>query len=157
MLPSADAMYACDPHWWDYHHKNVIGNFQGQMWTQSKDAAQKYNVSHIPGESQAGLGRNVIHFGGNSGYQAINLAYIFGARKIVLLGYDMQMTNGRQHYFGQHPYHKNAQGPNARLFQNWLKKFDELARDLKKENVQVINATKQSALNCFYKGFIESC
>ena len=87
----------------------------------------------------------------------MNLAYLFGVKKIVLLGFDMQLTGNKQHYFGQHPYHKGSQGPNTHLFKAWLNNFNELARDLKAEGVTVINATRTSALTCFHRGFIESC
>lgn len=150
-------MYACDPHWWQHYYDEVAAEFKGQLWTQDPSAAKQYKLNHCPGHSAQGLGRDMLHFGGNSGYQAINLAYLFGVRKIVLLGFDMQMTNGKQHYFGQHPYHSHGQGPGDFLFRTWRTNFDYLARDLKSEGVEVINATRQTALTCFYRGFIESC
>lgn len=150
-------MYACDPHWWQHYYDQVIAEFPGELWTQDASAAKHYNLNHVPGISAHGLGKDKIHFGGNSGYQAMNLAYLFGVTKIVLLGFDMQLTNNRQHYFGQHPYHKGSQGPGPHLFKSWCKNFEHLARDLKAEGVQVMNATRSSALTCFYKGFIETC
>lgn len=150
-------MYACDPHWWERYHAEVAANYSGELWTQDPAAAKKFNLHHIPGVSQRGLGREAIHFGGNSGYQAMNLAYLWGVRKMVLLGFDMQMTNGKQHYFGRHPYHDHGQGPSAALFRNWITQFHDLARDLKAAQVQVVNATRESALDCFNRGFIETC
>lgn len=111
----------------------------------------------MPGVSAVGLGKDKIHFGGNSGYQAMNLAYLFGAKKIVMLGFDMKLKNGKQHYFGQHPYHRAGQGPNEALFKAWTKNFIDMARDLKAEGVEVVNASRESAIDCFHRGFIESC
>ena len=158
MCPTADAMYACDEHWWDYYYHEIAMGYGGQLWTQDVKAAKKYNLQYIQGESSRGLGRDRIHFGGNSGYQAMNLAYLFGVKKIVLLGFDMQMTDGKQHYFGNHPYHpKPNQGPRTPQFMSWRPHFEHIARDLKKEGVQVVNATRKTALTCFYMGDIATC
>ena len=105
--------------------------------------------------SLPGLGHTQLHFGGNSGYQAVNLAYLFGATKIILLGFDMQRTNGEVHYFGNHPYHKAKQGPRPEILHSWCKNFDKLAVDLNKMGVKVINATRQTALTCFPRANIE--
>ena len=151
-------MYACDPHWWEHYYAQIqAANFGAELWTQDEGASRNYLLNRMPGISEAGLGLDKIHFGGNSGYQAINLAYLFGARKIVLLGFDMQATNGKQHYFGRHPYHQNGQGPSDALFKSWQQNFLQLARDLKAHNVHVVNATRTSALTMFDRGFIDQC
>lgn len=87
----------------------------------------------------------MIHWGGNSGYQCINLAYLWGARRIVLLGFDMQRTDGKAHWFGDHPQGLHNNSP----YDKWLRNFDRLAADLKAEGVEVINATRKTALRCF--------
>lgn len=93
----------------------------------------------------------MIHWGGNSGYQAINLAYLWGARRVVLLGYDMQKTDGKSHWFGDHPKGLNGNSP----YPTWIQKFDRLAADLKSEGVEVINATRETALRCFQRANLE--
>jgi hypothetical protein len=45
--------------------------------------------------------RGVIGWGGNGGFHAINLALQFGARDLVLLGYDMTLQHGI-HWHGRH-------------------------------------------------------
>lgn len=115
-------------------------------------AAAKYRLRRIHGEGRAGLGKDgIIHFGSNGGYQLINLVYQFGAKKIVLLGYDMQMTGGKSHHHGDHPAQLNRSLP----FNVWKTKFIQLAQDLKNEGVEVINATRETALNCFPKVKLE--
>jgi hypothetical protein len=86
----------------------------------------------------------LIHGGGNSGYQAVNLAFLFGAAKIVLLGFDMK---GGSHWHGDHPGALNRGVP-TRAF---AKAFPALADDLKSEGVEVLNATRDTALECFPK------
>ena len=105
----------------------------------------RYGINRIRGEQLDGLGRDCIHFGGNSGYQAINLAYLMGASTVTLLGYDMGNTNGLSHWHGDHPGHLKKQLP----INLWLSKFPALADDLKAEGVRVINASRVTALECF--------
>lgn len=90
--------------------------------------------------------RDVIHQGGNSGYQAINLAYLWGVRAIVLIGFDCSpSTDGKAHWFGQHGPRLTQQQP----FSLWQAKFPALAQDLCEVGVNVINASRQTALRCF--------
>lgn len=129
--------------------------FACDLWTQSERSAKKYDLHHWAGESRPGLGKSKIHFGSNSGYQAINLAYLLGASKIVLLGYDMQRDGEQVHFFGNHPYHKPGGGPTNSLMKDWCEKFVALARDLNNEGVEVINATRKTALTAFDRLVLE--
>lgn len=92
----------------------------------------------------SGLGRDCLHYGNNSGYQAINLAYLFGAKRIILLGYDMHAI-GPRHFFGEHPGSLSSGSDYA----DWIPRFNQLAADLKSEGVEVINCTRSTALHCF--------
>ena len=94
-----------------------------------------------------GLGKlGFLHQGGNSGYQAINLAYLWGARAIVLLGFDCSPSrDGQAHWFGQHGAGLTQHQP----FDLWQSKFPQLGEDLKREGVRTINASRETALRCF--------
>lgn len=120
-------------------------------------SANKYNLKHWEGESRPGLGRKKIHFGSNSGYQAINLAYLLGAKKIVLLGYDMHRHGDKVHFFGSHPYHKPNEGPNNFMMKDWCEKFELLAKDLELDGVEVLNATRKTVLTAFKLQGLEKC
>jgi len=43
-----------------------------------------------------------VHDGRNSGYQLLNLITLFGAARVILLGYDMRYVDGRKHWHGDH-------------------------------------------------------
>ena len=150
-------MYACDDHWWDRYVAEIKRDFAGELWTQSPKCASKYGLKLWEGQSVQGLGRHKIHFGNNSGYQAINLAYLLGATKIILLGFDMKRTAGKTHFFGDHPYHKPTQGPNDQVMQRWCRNFVQLAADLKFEGVTVYNATRDTVLTAFEQRALEIC
>ena len=154
-LPQADAMYACDDHWWDIYVKELRTNFAGELWTQSERASNKYKINRWAGVSAHGLGKKHVHFGNNSGYQAINLAYLFGVHKIILLGFDMHVEAGKVHFFGNHPYHKQGQGPDNTVMARWCHNFLQLARDLQDEGVEVINATRSTKLTAFKQMSLE--
>lgn len=149
-------MYACDSHWWDVYVGELKRDFAGELWTQDERTARKYKLHLKEGVSLPGLGRDKLHFGNNSGYQAINLAYLFGATRIILLGFDMKRTAGQIHFFGNHPYHPPGQGPDDSVMRRWCGNFIQLAADLKAESVTVYNATRNTVLDAFEKRELES-
>ena len=148
----ADILYACDGDWWDEHIYEVLSRFKGELWTQDLPAAEKFGLNRIEGSSQKGLGKEKINFGANGGYQMVNLAYLFGAQKIILLGFDMKLGKDKKsHWHGDHPRYLNKVMPISK----WIDNFNRLASDLKSEGVNVINATRDSALECFQKQKLE--
>jgi hypothetical protein len=147
VAPWADILYACDLKWWDWH--KGVPDFAGERWTQDADAARKYGLSYVRGKGGKGLSTDTgtIHTGSNSGYQAINLAYLFGARRVILTGYDMKVgPNGAAHWFGNHPDNivSNHSG--------WLAGFKTI---VDQRLVEVINCTRDTALTCFPQMSIE--
>lgn len=142
-------MYACDHAWWVAHINEVNEKFYGKERYTHAANRNKFNAVHVPGVFKPGLGKDgIIHLGGNSGYQAINLAYLMSAKEINLTGFDMQRTYDMSHWHGDHPKSCSNNSP----FASWLKNFDQLALDLKNENVKVVNYTRKTALECFEKG-----
>ncbi len=161
MAPWADFLYACDSRWWE-HHEPI--EFEGEKWTHAPieknglyetqhKVAAKYGLRVMPGKHGRGLGTAHINYGGNSGYQAINLAYMFGAGSIVLLGYDMQKTDGQQHWFGDHPEGPMKVDSN---YSGWWNDFAKLGSDLARKGVEVINCTRETALTCFRRESLET-
>jgi hypothetical protein len=154
MAPFADILYAADSGWWrEYRAKLKACPFNGRRVSVSKPA-KNYGASEIlpVGPVNAkGLGRGIINRGGNSGYQAINLAFNEGAKEIVLLGFDMAHTFGKRHCHDNHP---QGMG-NAEGVDHWLRQFPQLAADLEVEGVRVVNCTRYSRLKCFPRMSIE--
>jgi hypothetical protein len=66
-----------------------------------------------------------------------------GASRIILLGYDLQNTCGKSHWFGEHPLKQRKE------FDIWLEKFQTLVRPLANLGIEVINCTRQTALLSF--------
>lgn len=156
VMPWADAMYGCNPSWWRLH-KHCEG-FRGEKWSSHEvsrdlfndkaEIAKLYGVQLVAGKSADGfsLEPDVIHYGSNSGFQAINLALIWGAKYVVLVGFDMRFVGGKSHFFGDHPaaLHQNTDGH----YRNYIPHFETAAKRLPSDIV-IVNATPGSALTCF--------
>lgn len=144
-LPNADVLYAADGPWWDVHHTAVEVGFSGECWTAHADAAKRYGLCFVRVNHRLrGLSRDpeALAWGQNGGYQAINLAYHFGARRIVLAGYDMMRgPNGETHHHGPHVAPLSNGDPSG-----WVRNFDGLAAELAREGVDLINCSARTAL-----------
>jgi hypothetical protein len=150
LMPWADALYACDAAWWQLHTGT---GFTGDKWSSHHAngndklaVAERYGLALVQGKTEKGFSTDpsCIHYGGNSGFQAINLAMLFGARRIVLVGFNLQPLGGQVHFFGDHP---KGLRQTAR-YERFLPAFNEAAKRLP-AGVEIINATPDSALKCF--------
>lgn len=152
MVPWADVLYACDGDWWDEHERACRDPFLIR-WTTNNAAAEKYDLEHIPGRHHDAhpkcyfdtSGDGII-YGGNSGFQALNLAFAHGFRDVVLLGFDMGHRHyEKSHFFGDHPPHLMKPSP----FSEWRDTFRRAAPVIKAAGMKVVNATRGGALECF--------
>jgi hypothetical protein len=150
-MPWADALYGCEPRWWDVH-KDCNG-FEGEKWsTHDKkntcndkiEHSEKYGINLVKGAPGPGFSRDpsVISYGDNSGFQAINLAILFASPYIVLVGFDMSYKD-KGHFFGDHPEGLFRQTE----YEKFIRHFDKAAELL--EGVTIINATPGSAMHSF--------
>ena len=95
----------------------------------------------------------LLHTGNNSGYQAIGLAVLLGAARILLLGYDMSRTGGKSHHHGDHPSGLN--NPTGEQLQRYAAAFETLPPDLDRLGIECINCSRETALTCFPRARIE--
>lgn len=154
LLPFADVLYGCDRRWWN--EREGCPDFQGEKWSShsvsasfedNKDeAARRWGLNLILGQDGETFARepDVIHYGSNSGFQAVNLAIQFGATFIVLVGFDMRMVGGKRHFFGDHA----APLRNTEDYSGFVTAFTKAAAKLP-AHITIINCTPGSALTCF--------
>lgn len=149
-LPWADILYGCDSAWWNAH--KGCADFNGAKWSthdsgsnDKRQVAELYGVHLVAGKQADGFSLDpaVIHYAGNSGFQALNLAILLGASNIVLVGYDMRHVGGRSHFWGDHPKPLKTRDPSC-----YIRYFERAAKTVP-AGVEIINATPQSALRCF--------
>ena len=113
---------------------------------------EKHGINTMAGVMKNTLGKERLHYGSNSGFQAINLAYLLGAKRIFLLGYNMCIPKGESvHFFGGHP-----KGWGQGSYRSFVTHFTPLARDLEKHNIPCINLTDRSKLHQFIKEPLEA-
>lgn len=151
LAPWADVLYACDAPWWKVYYAEARRTSTAEFWTQDR-AAVHDGLHHVESRAGAGLGKwpGVINQGRNGGYQAANLAFHAGARRIILMGFDMDGG----HWHGEHP--KPLTNIPAYLFDLWVKAFEPLAADLKAEGVEVLNCSRATRLTCFKRVALEA-
>ena len=150
VVRKADVVYGCDNRWWAHNAEDLPK--RPERWSthdqETNDklaAAEKYDINCIRGGSgnQFNLDGTKIHYGSNSGFQAINLAILFGAFEIALVGFDMRKVNGRSHYFGEHP---NGWGGGD--YAQFIRDFNVAAGKMP-DSIRITNHTTGSALQCF--------
>lgn len=146
LVPFADLLYAADHEFW---RANLAArDFPGLKLSQDPSAVRQFGLHpvrvrgprHQILTDQAG----VVGNGGNSGFHAVNLAVQFGARRIVLIGFDLTLAGG-VHWHADHA-HKN---PDAPALARWASILDSQAGRLSALGVEVINTSPISALTAY--------
>jgi hypothetical protein len=153
---------ACNIEWWNYYGNDWrVKASPADKWTWDQATAEKYGVKHIKGRWADSFSTDpgFIHYGHSAGYQILNLAYHYGVREFVLIGYDMRYKEGYQrdkkipgqgrHYFGEYP----------KPLQHWPKvgqngEFTGLLNVYRKINtralgIRIINCSPGTALDFF--------
>lgn len=65
--------------------------------------------------------------------------------RIILLGYDMRLIDGKRHFFGAHPRGLEEPSP----YDKFIRAFETAVPQLQQLGVEVVNCTPGSALHCF--------
>lgn len=148
--PWADVVYGCDGPWW--RSVQFLPNFNGIKISYEPtvcNSETKVKKIDIVKEKDTFLFDKigVVGSGGNSGFQAINLAAQFGAKRILLLGFDMNANDG-EHWYGRNNW-EMANNPTPHNFQRWQRAFTASAKILRARGIEVINCSRRTSLNCF--------
>jgi hypothetical protein len=103
---------------------------------------KKYGISNNPRQ---------ITWNSNSGAAAISLAVHTGAKRIFLLGFDMQLVNGEKHW---HRIYSKGQAISPRRpvpFKTHLVGFPKIKQDAAALGVELYNVNPTSAITCLPK------
>ena len=150
LVPWAEVMYGCDAKFWQ--REAGCPDYKGERWSshdnssnQKLASARDYGVKLCNGKAgtRFSLDPNAIHYGSNSGFQAINLTILFGATYIVLVGFDMKLVNGQRYFDPPHPTQRSTPG-----YDKFAPVFELAARHLP-PTIKIVNATPGSALKAF--------
>ena len=121
-----------DLDWWKAHQARVSAEFCGEPWSQlTRSGVHRLRLPYRVEDCK------------NSGAGAIALAAHLGARRIILLGFDQQ----GEHWHPDHPI-EVRKPPNWPM---WRERFEMLSDGLRKAGVTVINASRETSLECFQR------
>lgn len=145
LAPWADCYYWADRQWFEWHHAALTAYPATPKFTRAAPHIRHgvENVTVLDWGDRRALATEWGEIVGlDSGSNAINLAYLLGAGRIVLLGYDMR-ENGHWH-----PDHPNPVRHGI-YAERYIPGLNLMAKALRPTGVQVLNASPGSALTCF--------
>lgn len=164
ILPNATALYWCDNSWCAKRFDGIKEHKSELRFTSHHNAVKHVdldirglgNSTFLHKTTDFGFDPNPNNVAGNnSGVQALNLVVNMKPKRIYLLGYDMRdnpLKRGETHW---HQRHELAVRNDiySRLF---VPSMEALYREMKRQHIdiEIINCSKTSALNCFKKDII---
>lgn len=150
--------YSGDRRWYHWN-VNELPSYKGKLYTSYPHFLpnRKYIPTNIGRISKHGISdksRSSVCWNGNSGASAINVAYWLGARRIVLLGFDMGRQGRKWNWHTQYPKYPaidpaTGRGRGKNPYRDFLKCWDAVARDAKRLGIEILNATPAGNLNKF--------
>ena len=152
LAPWAGVLYGIDTEWWIVNRG--VPEFKGMKVSPSPRACKVFRlrqvsikpVAEILAKEMGVLGCGLRTGGGYSGFQAINLAYQMGSRRVILVGFDMHLNSGPWFHQGRPP---GVAKPDAGRTREWRKALDGCAEHFKAVGLEVLNASTGSALTAY--------
>lgn len=136
IAPWADVLYAMDAVWWKVYIHEVDKTYPG-IKASCADLEHWFGVYRL---RDCGFIKS-----NNTGAGAISLAAYMGARRIIMLGYDLSHDGEKAHHHGDHP----APLGNARnqSIKGWLPQFEKLRARLNESGIEISNCSRRTALD----------
>ncbi|HPT36436.1 MAG TPA: hypothetical protein PK309_07900 [Bacillota bacterium] len=152
-----DVCAACifgDLRWFNVHRK-ALQEFPNPVYTNQPSLHDGKGVPWLRTlpRKPKGLHKDALGWGCNTGCSAINLALLLGARRVFLLGFDMQVLDGKTNW-----HDANISKPTDATYKNYQKGFAAIAKDLPVvfPGCCVYNCGKESRLQVFPKVDLEA-
>lgn len=167
-MPDLAVLWGTNGAFWD-HYWPEAQHHPAEKWTVNVEAAERYGLNWIAEKNAKGLSSDpaLIHHGHGGGYSMLNLAYLMGAERIVLLGYDLKYASdydghtqrigsGPRHYFGEYPSDLQH-WPKMKVKNGIHEELVEFYRSVAAQNlVEIINCTPDSAIDCYPRADINA-
>ena len=143
------ALWFCD---WQFYktYRREIHDFKNLKVTDASEVRGQPNIKVMHRSDSRGLSfkPDTINWNKNSGAAAINLAVLMGAKKIRLLGFDMNPDELR-HWHGKMKLYEAR--TSIMNFKVWGNRFNDIARDAKAAGIEILNVNPNSHINDFRK------
>lgn len=146
LLPFIDITWFTDCQWYKWNAE-ALQSFGGLIVGAPRCCCNHSRVLQLRRLDSSGITTNPeqVKWNKSSGASAINLAVLLGAKKVFLIGFDMQVKDGNHNWHTNH-FHK----PRTEIYRDlFLDPFTQIAEDAEKLQVQIFNATSDSALKIF--------
>ena len=143
VLPEAQYIYFSDLKFWNGYREELLKHSAIKVTGDKRIKHDKVVSYRFTGLKGIDIKPGCLRTGNNSGYAAINLAIHLGAKFIMLLGYDMDYTDGT-HWHEGYPTRSGK-------IKKMLPWFDSMKHDLEYLGVQVFNCNKESKIETFSK------
>lgn len=156
LCPWADVVYGCDGPWWE--NQQGLPKFAGLKVAYASSLRVRYPDIRLIDIHKAEDrilvdAPGVLGSGGNSGFQAINLAVQFGATRLLLIGFDLNDRSG-VHWYGRNRGN-GRNNPTQENFRRWIAAFAASLSDFSRLGIDVVNASTNSAMTGFKKQTVE--
>lgn len=146
-----DWLVFADKRWWVWNHEELTKwkNRENTIALVPQLLKDKPSWLKIVRRDEARFGLSVepdtVCWNRGCGGAAINVAYLLGASRVVLLGFDMRMVDRKHNW---HDNHRSEERP--KIYQNSMIPFLKPMSDaMKVTGFQIVNATPNSALDVF--------
>ena len=144
-----DITFFGDSRWFGWNQDALL-HYSGTIVTCQKTFDNPHNieVKKLMKDQRNGLTtkNDSICWNRSSGGAAINLATLLGAKRIILLGFDMQLVNETANFHNEYPVRrKRPKGP----YDIFLKPMIAIKKDADRQGIEILNATSNSKLNTF--------
>lgn len=147
-LDLSETLFFGDTVWWTKKRADVMAhNHLKRIYTTSPACHEKV-VNIRPGVCGISNDPKEVAWNLNSGMAAINVALLGGAKKIVLLGFDMcKDENGNSNWY------ENIRFVADNTYQAFLSREPIMAQEIKQKfpDVEIVNANPDSHLSAFKK------
>lgn len=145
-------LYACDERWWRLRGPSPE-EFAGERFIGLGEWPGCTGCNVVSGDDALRWSGPKLGAGANSGYQALNLALMTGAARVVLLGYDMAIGTGPTHWHGDHG--QGLSNPTDRMLAGCRQLLDKVAPEIAEHGVEVLNASRATALRRYPRVSLE--
>lgn len=144
-----DVCFFGDTRWFEWHRES-LKSYSGLIVTSLQNLKSVPWIKCINRSNKEGIekNKNLLSWNRCSGLSAINLAVHFGAKKIILLGFDMKKGNGRDNYHNDHLVNADIK---YNPYERFMKSVPHIKADADKLGIEIINTCMDSGMDHFPK------
>jgi hypothetical protein len=139
LVPWAKVIFFADSRWWRWNGQDIdLDEARYRMVTTGAALRDEGRIQRMRREYDLALATEPNALAGfDSGSMAINLAYHYGASRILLLGFDMRFDAGRAHWHEDHP----IVTPESHYVEQFAPRYPALIAALAEQGVEVLRCT----------------